>query len=124
MIRIVRLKNGEDIVGNVIDGNTGVYTVEEPMSVNIDYRGNEAGLIMQHWLPVQLIKKNQIEINDKDILCMFDPADTFCEYYINTVEKIKELLAAKNLVDSMKDEEVNDIMDAYEELEQYGNTLH
>ena len=125
MIRIVRLNNGEDIVGNIIPNEIGTYTVEEPMSVNIDYRGKEAGLVMNHWLPVQLVKKNQTEISNKDILCMFEPADEFCEYYLNTVEKIKDLLKAKNVVDNLSDEEVDIMMEAFEELDDNnGYTLH
>ena len=69
-------------------------------------------------------KKNEIDLADKDIICMVEPAEEFCEYYLNTVEKIKELLSAKNLVDSLDDEEVNDIMDAFEEMDNHGITLH
>jgi len=124
MIRIVRLNNGEDIVGNIITKESGGYTVQEPMSVNIDYRGREAGLIMNHWLPVQIVKKNETDLESKDILCMFEPAEDFCEYYMNTVERIKELLQAKNLVDEMPDDEVDIMIEAFEELHKDGNTLH
>jgi len=41
------------------------------------------------------------------------------------VEKIRDLIKAKNLVDNFTDEEVNNIMDAFEELEDdNGHTLH
>lgn len=123
-IKIVRLLNGEDIIGNVTTMDTGIYNVEEPMTVGIEYRNKEAGLMMHHWLPVQLLKKNEILIENKDILGILDPNDEFCEYYLNTVEKIKDLLKAKNLVDSLDDEEVNDIMDAFEEMGINGVTLH
>ena len=125
MIKIVRLQNGEDIIGNMTDPyNTGNYIIEEPMSVDIDYRGKEAGLSMHHWLPVQLISKNEITLKEKDVLCLLEPNDEFCEYYLNTVEKIKALLKAKNLVDSLDDDEVNDIMDAFDEMNLDGTTLH
>ena len=128
-IKIVRLKNGEDIVGQLHDykdnnGNIESYDVIEPMTVDVEYRNKEAGLVMRHWLPVQLIKHNEINIKQQDILCLLEPADEFAEYYVNTVEKIHDLLKAKNLVDELNDEEVNDIMDALEELHEYGNTLH
>lgn len=124
MIKIVRLQNGEDIIGNVITKDIGQYQVEEPMSVGIDYRGKVAGLSMQHWLPVQLIKKNEITLEQKDVLCVLEPNDEFCEYYLNTVEKIKELLAAKNIMDEYEDGELDEIMEAYEDLKQHGSTLH
>lgn len=124
MIRIVRLQNGEDIIGSVVDLDYGQYNISEPMSVDIDYRQKSAGLVMNHWLPVQLIKKNEITINTKDVLCLLEPNDEFVEYYMNTVEKIKDLLAAKNLVDGLNDDELEDVMYAFEELEQDGTTLH
>ena len=124
MIKIVRLQNGEDIIGNLTNEDIGKFTVEEPMAVNIEYRGREAGLMMHHWLPVQLIKKNEILLENKDVLCILEPNDEFCEYYLNTVEKIKELLSAKNTLDGLDEEETDNIMDAFEELLNDFKTLH
>ena len=124
MIKIVRLQNGEDIIGNLTAEDIGKYIVEEPMTVGIEYRGKEAGLMMHHWLPVQLIKKNEITLENKDVLCILEPNDEFCEYYLNTVEKIKDLLAAKNAIDKLDSEEYDDTMDAFEELLNDGKTLH
>ena len=121
-IKIVRLKNGEDIVGQITNETLESCDVIEPMTVDVEYRNKEAGLVMRHWLPVQLVKKNEITLKHNDVLCVLEPADEFAEYYVHTVEKIHDLLKAKNLVDNLDDEEVNDIMDALEE--QYGNTLH
>jgi SAM-dependent MidA family methyltransferase len=121
-IKIVRLKNGEDIIGNLSDNTDGDYEISEPMSVSLVQKGHESGLVMSHWLPVQLIKKNEIKINSRDVLTMFEPNEEFAEYYTNTVEKIKNLLKAKNVADSMTDEEIEDIMDALEDGD--GQTLH
>jgi hypothetical protein len=121
-IKIVRLKNGEDIIGNLTDNIDGHFEISEPMSVSLVQKGHESGLVMSHWLPVQLIKKNEIKISSCDVLTMFEPNDEFAEYYTNTVEKIKNLLKAKNITDSMTDEEIEDIMDAIDDGE--GQTLH
>ena len=121
-IKIVRLKSGEDIIGNLSDNNDGDYEISEPMSISIEPRGRENGLVMSHWLPIQLIKKNEIKISTCDVLTVFDPNDEFAEYYTNTVEKIKDLLKAKDIADLMSDEEIEDIMDALEDGE--GQTLH
>ncbi len=120
-IKIVRLKNGEDIIGNLNLINDE-YEIMEPMSVNVVMKGQESGLVMSHWLPVQLIKKNEIKINSRDVLTVIEPNDEFAEYYTNTVEKIKQLLKAKNLADEMTDEEIEDIMDAMDDGD--GQTLH
>jgi hypothetical protein len=125
-VKIVRLQNGEDIVGYVSSKEKGIYDITEPMSVGVHFSNsnNEAGLIMRHWLPIQIIKKNEIVLTEKDILCMFEPADDFCEYYTNTVQKVRELLKAKNLVDSLEENEINDIMEAFDEFNNDGKTLH
>jgi hypothetical protein len=122
-IKIVRLKNGEDIVGQLYDIEDS-YDVIEPMTVDVEYRGKEAGLVMRHYLPIQLVKHNEVTIKQSDVLCIMEPSEDFAEYYVNTVEKVHDLLKARNLVDELDDDEVNDIMDALEELEQHGNTLH
>ena len=122
--KIIKLQNGTDLIANVTSIGD-VYVLEEPMEFGIEVRGSQTGnLIMNHWLPVQLIKKNVIEIQSKDIMSFMDPEENFCEYYVNTVIKIKELLQAKNLVDSFTDEEINNIMDELEDLNHHGYTLH
>ena len=123
-IKIVKLRNGEDLVGTLTSTDIGNYRLEEPMSFEIDFRHNSSGLIMRHWLPVQLVKKNEIELSQNDILAILEPADDFCEYYWNTVEKIKDLLKAKNLVDEMSDEEIDMIMNEFEDMNNDGYTLH
>jgi hypothetical protein len=125
MIKIVRLKNGEDIIGSLERLPIDDIQITEPMSVAIITRGRqESGLVMSHWLPVQLIKKNEITIKSCDVLTMFEPNDEFVEYYLNTVEKIKSLMKAKELTDEMTDEEIEDIMCEFEDMVKNGSTLH
>jgi len=123
-IKIVRLKNGEDIIGQLTANGMNSYDVVEPMSIGLDFRGKEVGLMMRHWLPIQLIKKNEIVLDKNNILCVIEPADEFCEYYTNTIKKIQDLLKAKQIVNEMSDEEINDALEHFEELNHDGNTLH
>jgi len=122
--QIIKLQNGDDLIANVtLIGEK--YLLEEPMQFFIDGRNpSNAGLIMKHYLPVQLLKKNSLEIKEKDILSFIEPEEEFCEYYINTVYKIKELLKAKEIISEMDDEELGNMINEFEDLEQYGNTLH
>ena len=121
-ITIVRLKNGEDIIGNVRIADDGLIYMQEPMTVDVVQKGNESGLVMSHWLPVQLIKKNEIILKPNDILTSFEPNADFCEYYVNTVRKISELMKAKEAVDNMTGEEIETIMEAIKDGS--GKTLH
>jgi hypothetical protein len=122
-IKVIKLQNGCDLVSNVSYGTTGHYTLEEPMEFSLEGRGNETGLVMRHWLPVQLLRKNAIDIKVSDVLAVLDPADDFSEYYLNTVSKIKELLKAKEAVDNMTDEEMNDIINDFELMDHKGNSV-
>jgi hypothetical protein len=123
--QIIKLQNGTDLIANVALNSAEEYVLEEPMEFNIDIRGRgETGLVMCHWLPVQLLKKNSISIKTKDVLSVMEPEDEFCEYYLNTVYKIKELLKAKSLVDDMDDDEIQDMLDDFEDLRSDGDTIH
>ena len=122
--QIIKLQNGTDLIANVALQNDEHYILEEPMEFGIDFRGKEAGLSMRHYLPVQLLKKNSIEIHSKDVLSLLEPDDEFCEYYINTVYKIKELLKAKEIVSEMDDIEIQGLIDEFEDLDNDGYTLH
>jgi len=122
--QIIKLQNGTDLIANVALNSAEEYVLEEPMEFNIDFRGRDSGLVMRHWLPVQLLKKNSISIKSKDVLSVMEPEDEFCEYYLNTVYKIKELLKAKSLVDNMDDDEIQDILDDFEDLRSDGDTIH
>ena len=122
-IKIVRLKNGEDIIGNLCNKDDGNLDITEPMSVQIVEEGNHRpGLVMSHWLPVQLIKKNEITINSRDVLTMFDPNEEFCEYYQNTVDKLHDVMKAREYTDSLSDEEIEEVMESL--IESKGQSIH
>jgi transcriptional regulator of met regulon len=115
-IKIVRFTNGEDIVCQLFDIEDG-YKVVEPMSVMIKETGRQAGLIMQHWLPVQIIKVNETTIRHHDVLAVVDANEEFCEYYLHTVEQMNKLLKAKDIMDNMDEEEFEDVREIMEQME-------
>ena len=121
---MVRLQNGEDIVGNIINQDDNQFTICEPMTVGIQYKNREAGLVMNHWLPVQLLRKNEAVISSKDVMCVFEPAEDMCEFYVNSVEKIKKLLKARDIMDDLENIESLDIMEALDELKYDGHNIH
>jgi len=122
MISIFRLKSGEDIIGQYFTEENDNYDIKHPMSVELDYRGNKANLVMHHWLPVQLISRNEATISKQDILCVFDPNEDLEVYYKDTVEKLEKVLETKGLDDGMTNEEIHEAMMVMEEME--GSTIH
>jgi len=123
-IRIVRLTTGEDIICSIEgDATSSKLKMLEPMSVGIHESRNQMGLVMRHWLPVQLIKKNEVTIVAKDIMTVFEPNEDLKEYYLNTVEKISNLLKARDIADELTEDEANHIMEAISELQE-GRILH
>ena len=110
MIQIIRLKNGEDIIGQVSTGLDD-YEINQPMSVSVEHRGRESGLVMEHWLPVQLVSDNKTIIKKEDVLTTFIPNKEFSEYYEHTVERLERLLQVRKEVDAMSDEQISEVME-------------
>ena len=110
MIQIIRLKNGEDIIGQVASG-LDEYEIEQPMSVSVEHRGRESGLVMDHWLPVQLIDVNKTVIKKEDVLTTFIPNKEFSEYHEHTVERLERLLQVRKEVEAMSDDQISEVME-------------
>jgi hypothetical protein len=117
MIDMARLKTGEDIIGDFYaDLSTKEYKINEPMVVEIEHGFKSSGLVMAHWLPVQLLQQNTITIGVEEILGFITPSDEFQEYYQSTVSRLRELLQAKKKIKELDESEYDDIMEAFEEL--------
>jgi len=127
-IKIVRLQNGEDLIGDITFKSDDSFDIYEPMVVFIDYRSKEAGLIMKHWLPLQLVKKNEITLHKKDILFFTEPTTDFEEYYIETVQRVHDMMAAKDQLKSMlvglDDIDSEDLIQQFDNLNNDNNLLH
>jgi len=125
-VKLIRLHNGDDIIATY-EIKEDTVIVSEPMLVQMHLQGNHMGLVLQHWLPIQIIKNNQTTISSKDILCFIDANDELVEYYINSVEKIKSLFSAREALDNQEMEDIEDEMEsislAMEELIEDNNVV-
>ena len=111
VVKMIRLKTGEDIIAQVSDDGI-CYQIFDAMSVAVEYKGKATGIAMTYWLPVQLIKNQPVDLQYADILTTMDPNDALIEYYESTVERFHELLHAKEAVDAMSDEEMQDAFES------------
>ena len=124
MIKIVKLVTGEDLIADVFEEYTiKSLSLKEPMKFYLDYRNNNS-LVMQHYLPIQLVKENQIYIKLDKVLGIIDADNEFVEYYTTTIEKINRLLKAKQDIDKMSDEEIEYIINEFEMENNETGALH
>ena len=123
-IKIVRLQDGLDLICGC-NKQDDSYELTSPMMFQL----KGTNLLMQHWLPISLIKDNKTIIREDDILCVAQPSDDFIEYYQNTVEKVTELIKARDAMDDMENvdidnEQMQQIMDEFQEYSTKGQHIH
>ena len=114
-IKIVRFKDNLDVVCFMEELEDNKFSLEDPLIFEI----RNSNLVMQHWLPVAMIKENKTVVNGSDILCTMEPEEEFCEYYMTTVEKLNQSKLPKT---NSKDEEKELLMGIMEALNEMDNT--
>lgn len=123
-IKIVRLKTGEDVVGYITEDLYGKILIKEPMCIDFQYdnKSNSDVLSLMNWIPVSIIKVNEVSLFENDILAFFEPTDKFIEYYDASVVMINDAMKREQEVDDMSDEQISELIDAMELKEEH--TLH
>ena len=119
-IKIVRLKNGEDIISIVQQETEGV-NLSEPMSIEFHSRGQNTGMVMSYWLPIQLTDENEVFLKSESIMCMMEPNKEFLDYYVKSLKKLKD---AENSVESTTENEISEILNAEEDLKSGVHVIH
>ena len=101
-VKIVRLKSGEDIICYIEQVDKMNFIVREPMVVltKQDFKNDKHVIMMNHWLPVPLIRHNEA------IITMLEPTSEFSSYYENSVNAMKQYLDSDT---SSSDEEENSL---------------
>ena len=92
-VKIVRLKSGEDVICELATSNGNIQLLGSPMRINLvkDPRSpNIPFILMSPWLPLHIIKDNNVEVKLDDILTSFDPTDDIVEYYSNSVHAYED----------------------------------
>ena len=93
-VKLIRLKTGEDIISYIEQVDKLNFIVREPMVVitKMDNRNGKHIIMMDHWLPVPLIRHNEAFITESEIVTMLEPTSDFSEYYENAVSTMKQVL--------------------------------
>jgi hypothetical protein len=121
-VKLIRLKTGEDVISYVEAHDSGTVILRSPMVVivKMNMRTENQTVLMDHWLPITVIKENEAIIDASEILTMIDPTSEFSEYYVDAVVTLDEIKANKsnpngsssNEDEFNKDLDINHIMDS------------
>jgi hypothetical protein len=127
-VKIVRMQNGQDIIGIVNEIIEGQYVIEQPMEFQLMHRGRVATITLAHYLPTELVAKNEVVLNSKDIVFITNPSKNFAEYYEGALMKeensVNESLA-KELSADLEERVKEIMMQAFGDLEDPGErTIH
>ena len=116
-VKIVRMITGEDVICRMFETDEGTF-FEDPMMITIkENKSGTTSVLMDHWIPVELVSDNITRVNPRNIISVFDVNSSIAEYYINTMEKINKILLVKARMKEMEDrgEDMEDVMTALEE---------
>lgn len=101
MIKLLKLKNGEEII-SYVEINKKSTTMFHPLNIFIEFNSKKKSqqLILSYWLPKNLIEESSAEIPNSEILLFLEPKKEFKEYYLNFLNGIEE--ENENLKESVK----------------------
>jgi hypothetical protein len=96
-VNILRLKSGEDIICYMEHYGHDEIVVRDAMVVftKTDFKSGKQIIMLEHWLPIQLIKENETIIKQSEVVATMTPNSDFFEYYMNAVSVVKESLSSE-----------------------------
>jgi hypothetical protein len=94
-VKLIRLKNGEDIIAYTEQIDKMNFILREPMVVLVkfDNRTSKQTVIMDHWLPKSIIRHNEAFITKSEILTIMEPTSEFSEYFENAIMAINKTIS-------------------------------
>ena len=122
-IKIVRLKNGEDIIGYVSESEYKCH-IRDALVIQLhdDIRHQKQTLVLASWAPSSIIKVNECILYESDILTKFDPTEEFVDHYMGTLIAMTNVAKAKEEADKLSDNELIEMIEALRESQQ--TTVH
>ena len=121
-VKILRMQNGEDIICIFHKISTESFLICDPMVLIVKFKGKDSSVLMEHWLPIEIVKSNEVVVNPRDIITMFDPKESLAEYYNNLVEKLHRAIDRTKKMTHAEIDELDDVLEAMEESKFY--SLH
>jgi hypothetical protein len=112
-IKILRFKDGLDVICKVTEESIISLDIEDPMMFEV----RNSNLMIQQWLPIATTKTNKVSIRQSDILFKIEPNENFKEYYEGLVSKINDVVESNDIRNASMDK----IKALMEEIESSAN---
>lgn len=124
-IKMFRLKNGEDIIANILHEDGFTLKLKEPMIVEISTERSDKKdyVSMFHWLPIPILAVNEISIDRNEILFEMIPSEDFFEFYESQLQLLNAREEAKEQISKMNEEELINMWKLFQ-LNPEQNNLH
>jgi hypothetical protein len=93
-IKILRLKDGEDIITAYrIDEKSNVVVMDNPMTIFFKRMGMGKSIVMMNpWLPLEIVEQNIAKIYADEIMTIIEPKQSLVQYYLQSVKESKEMV--------------------------------
>lgn len=118
-IKILRFKDGQDVICRVLEETLKSIDIEDPMVFEV----RNANLMIQQWLPIAVVKNKTVQLKLQDVLCIFEPNDNFREYYEGLVAKINDVVEKNDLAHANIDK-LKELIETLENLPSDDTPLH
>jgi hypothetical protein len=74
----------------------------------MDFKSGKQTILLEHWLPIQIIKENETIIKNSEIIAIMTPTNAFVDYYTNASSLVKQarMEAESDELSSSSDDEL------------------
>jgi hypothetical protein len=117
-----------DVICDYEDLGSQKILLTNPMSFEVHNKGNVKHILMDHFLPAELLERNEVVISPNEIMFTLSPNEEFTEYYENSVENLKRLDAEsefeQEVQNDLQDRIKSILVQAFNEMEPEEKTIH
>ena len=113
MLALIKLKNGTEVIGNVIENLGGAVIVEDPLQINYRLTATQPILMVSisRYLPFSIETTHTFDI--LDVMHVTTPKQSMAEYYKHALMEYKEA------IDKNVDEELREATRIGQELDEF-----
>ena len=121
-IKILRLNDGEDIITEYHLEQGNIVVMNNPMTLFFKRLSmGKSMVLMQPWLPIELVDTNCAKIYANQILTVIEPKSALVDYYKNAVEESNDIVTkySDQIDESLMNDAYASSDESLEEEEEY-----